>query len=576
MSNLEQGTRTTPQDELIGQLVAGKYRVLQMLAHGGMGRVYKGIQEPLGRPVAVKVMAPLSAREDRAAVYQGRFFREASICSRLSHPNTVVIHDYGVQEDGTYYLVMEYLEGRTLRQAILQDGPFDAQRTVHVARQISGSLMDAHQAGVIHRDLKPPNVLMVPRGGDPDFVKVVDFGLVKALDAGGDDGEELTGEGVFVGSPVYMAPEQFFERQTDQRSEIYALGVIMYEMLVGQPPFPRQGTTTTQDVIVQHMSRPVPPLAEACRHHVVPPQIEALILRCLAKRPDERPQSMEEVHEILHNFEISILSGRMGQMTRESSVGLPSYPRGYPGERGGEYSGDFGPEATPPQSMHMTGDRSIPRGMMVAPPYDRPSREWPSREMSAEMMQASPARAGLWIMLGVGLGVLILAVGLVAWWVGQSGNSAQSGGATVASTPAATAGAEAAPMVRLRFQSKPSGATVRVGERILGETPLDLQLPMEALGEGTARFVLEREGYVPRTLTVTPVPGGEHRLEAELQAEGAGEEAPPASAAMEETPTRRGATPARRGGRPPGGNKAGDGGGKTGGGTSPMDIKMER
>src|SRR5688572_10611153 len=226
---------TQGPDPLIGRTINERYRIVGTIARGGMGKVYRAEQQPLGRLVALKVLNP-NYTGDNDPEFHKRFFLEASIASKLTHPNTVTIFDYGKTDDEVFYIAMELLEGRTLHRALREEGPFPPDRAMHIARQVCRSLREAHTLGVIHRDLKPANVYLVQHGDENDFVKVLDFGLVKNLD---EKGEELTQTGLFMGSPKYMSPEQIRGERVDSRVDVYALGVMMYEMLTGKVPFDR-------------------------------------------------------------------------------------------------------------------------------------------------------------------------------------------------------------------------------------------------------------------------------------------------------------------------------------------------
>ena len=273
-----------PLDPMIGQTINERFRITGLLAKGGMGKVYRAEQAPLGRICAIKVLTARSTSEQDAD-FQRRFFNEASICARLTHPNTVTIFDYGRTDDNVYWMAMEYLEGRTLSRALREEGPFDAARATHIARQICRSLREAHTLGVIHRDLKPANIYLVEHGDERDMVKVLDFGLVKNIEAEAD--EDVTQAGIFMGSPKYMAPEQIRGEHVDARTDVYALGVILYEMVSGKVPFDRANQV---DILLAHTAQPVPPLAAD-----VDPTIASIIMRCLEKAPEARFVSMDEV-----------------------------------------------------------------------------------------------------------------------------------------------------------------------------------------------------------------------------------------------------------------------------------------
>ncbi|RYG64255.1 serine/threonine protein kinase, partial [bacterium] len=283
------------KDPLLGATLEGRFVIDAYLARGGMGRIYRGRQLPLGRVCAVKVLHP-ALQDDQRLDFHQRFFLEASTAAKLTHPNTVTIFDYGTTKDGLYYMVMEYLDGRTLRVAITKESPFSEERTLHVARQICRSLREAHGIGVIHRDLKPANIFLLEHGDETDVVKVLDFGLVKNMTSGGD--EPQTATGVCMGSPKYMAPEQITGAPVDGRTDVYALGVLMYEMLTGHVPFDRGNGMST---IMAHVNDEVPSLRQARAHAGLDlsAELEHVVMRCLAKEREQRFGSMDEVLQAL-------------------------------------------------------------------------------------------------------------------------------------------------------------------------------------------------------------------------------------------------------------------------------------
>jgi serine/threonine-protein kinase len=276
-------------DPLIGRVINEKFKVLGFIAKGGMGKVYRAEQAPLGRVCALKVLnANYTGEHDPE--FHKRFFLEASLTAKLRHPNTVTIFDYGQTTDGVYYMAMEYLEGYTLHRAIRQVGHLPEERTAHIARQICRSLREAHSLGVVHRDLKPANVYLLEHGDEPDYVKVLDFGLVK--DVQNSDAEELTQAGLFMGSPKYMAPEQIQGGTVDARTDIYALGIMMYEMMTGKVPF---DAPKSLDILMAHVRDEVPPLKKTNPTIRVTQPMEEAIFRCMAKDPKDRFRSMDEV-----------------------------------------------------------------------------------------------------------------------------------------------------------------------------------------------------------------------------------------------------------------------------------------
>jgi hypothetical protein len=276
-------------DPLVGRIFNERYKVLALIARGGMGKVYRAEQSPLGRVVALKVLNPTYSG-DHDPEFHKRFFLEASMTAKLRHPNTVMVFDYGRTEDNIYYMAMEYLEGHTLHRAIRQAGHFSEERTAHVARQICRSLREAHSVGVVHRDLKPANIYLLEHGDEPDFVKVLDFGLVKNV--ADKDGEELTKAGLFMGSPKYMAPEQIQGGTVDARTDVYALGVIMYEMIAGKVPFDQ---ANNMQLLMAHVNDEPPPIRKTNPAAKLSTSMEETIARAMSKSPQDRFRSMDEV-----------------------------------------------------------------------------------------------------------------------------------------------------------------------------------------------------------------------------------------------------------------------------------------
>lgn len=274
---------TDTSDPLIGRTLDDKYRLDSRLGEGGMGTVYQGTHLLIDRPVAVKV---LNSRfvEDEAA--QERFRREARAAGRLRHTNAVAVTDFGRTSDGLFYIVMELLEGRSLRDVLAREAPLDTARAVSLMLQIAAAVAAAHEEGVIHRDLKPGNIFVVQRSHAPTIIKVLDFGIAKLASEAGDglDQKPLTQTGVMIGTPRYMSPEQCDGAELTPAADVYSLGIILYEMLTGTTPFTGP---TPLSVALKHSSElPRPP-----REFVtsIPPEIETLVLHALEKRPEERP-----------------------------------------------------------------------------------------------------------------------------------------------------------------------------------------------------------------------------------------------------------------------------------------------
>jgi len=257
----------------------GQYRLGRLLGAGGMGEVYLAEHQLLKRPCAVKLIRPGEATDPRALE---RFEREVRLTATLSHPNIVDVYDYGRAEDGTYYYVMEYLPGLSLEDLVELYGPLPPGRVVYLLRQVCQALSVAHAAGLIHRDIKPSNVIAARRSGMDDVAKLLDFGLV--LPRAGSPMPHLTGEGQVLGTPLFMSPEQVTNsRPLDVRSDIYSLGAVAYVLLTGKPPF---DAATAIEAIVAHARDPVVPPSQI--RDQVPADLDAVVLRCLAKDPTER------------------------------------------------------------------------------------------------------------------------------------------------------------------------------------------------------------------------------------------------------------------------------------------------
>ncbi len=274
-----------PVDPLIGKVVDRRYRVLSRLGEGGMGSVYRALQTSTRREVALKVIRGTLASEGTR-----RFMLEAQTTSALRNVHTVTIYDFGQDRDGTLYLAMELLEGVTLDAALLRDGPFRWQRALHICAQVAESLDEAHSKGIIHRDLKPANIFLTHMGDDRDFVKVLDFGIAKITSAAMDT--NLTGTGMVLGTPRYIAPEQARGERIDSRADIYSLGVILFELLTGKPPFDADQPLS---LMMKHCQDPVPPLRKMNPEVAVPIRVEDMVYAMLAKEPDGRPKSAAEV-----------------------------------------------------------------------------------------------------------------------------------------------------------------------------------------------------------------------------------------------------------------------------------------
>ncbi|MCA1616052.1 MAG: protein kinase [Acidobacteria bacterium] len=281
------------KDALVGRTLADKYRVEERISEGGMGTVYRGTHILMEKAVAIKVLHPSLAADEKIVA---RFTREARAASRISHPHALTVTDFGENEDGIVFLVMEYLRGQTLKQIVRAGGPMELERVVGIARQIAGALDAAHAEGVVHRDLKSDNIMLCDTGGTGgDWAKVLDFGIAKIQEPEGGHDAELTAPNLIIGTPQYMSPEQCSNVSgIDYRSDIYSLGIILFEMLAGHVPFTGDSAT---GIMLKHVQEQPPSLL--AERDDVPEAVGAVIARALAKLPEHRQQSAGELSEAL-------------------------------------------------------------------------------------------------------------------------------------------------------------------------------------------------------------------------------------------------------------------------------------
>jgi eukaryotic-like serine/threonine-protein kinase len=280
----------------------GSYRLGELLGRGGMGEVYRATHRMLARPAAIKLIRPevLSEHSGESAVLAvTRFRREAEAAANLRSPHTVELYDFGVTEDGTLYFVMELLQGMDLETLVQREGPLPAKRVIHILRQVCESLEEAHSNGLVHRDIKPANIHVGRLGLRQDFVKVLDFGLVKSV--GGLPGEDSMGTaaGLTPGTPAYMAPEIALGGEVDGRADLYALGCVAYYLLTGRLVF--EGTASFH-VIAKHIQEPPIPPSQRTELEI-DPALDRVVLSCLAKKPEDRPQSAAELDRELQEIE---------------------------------------------------------------------------------------------------------------------------------------------------------------------------------------------------------------------------------------------------------------------------------
>ncbi len=356
------------EDWLVGKVIADRYRVERVLGEGGMGRVYEVSDTTFHRRLVLKTLLP--GLTDDKTVWP-RFLREARAAADLGSPHIVAVQDFGDLDDGRSYYVMELADGVTL-DAVLDeaDGPLPLARALHIARGVAHALEAAHAAKVVHRDLKPDNVLLVVEHGQTDFVKIVDFGLALMMNAA----VRITGRGELVGSPYYMSPEQCADEAIDGRADIYALGVILFEMLSLE--LPHDGDSMVK--VLQSKLREAPPSPND-KGADVPPDVEAVVLKCLARSPADRFASAAALGSAL-----DALIAEHGDAP--VAAGVPRFRA---------------PTSTPP----------IPA---AAPPASAPGSTAPPEPIRESPAPPPPSAGRAAILLGIFVAAAALA-GLLAW-----------------------------------------------------------------------------------------------------------------------------------------------------------------
>ncbi len=288
--------------DLVGREFLGRYRLLEQVGEGGMSVVYRAQHLKMDSIVAVKVLSRKLMQDEEQV---RSFNKEAFACSRLRHPNTIKVFDFGESSDGFLFLVMEFLEGETLGDLLRREGRLERSRALHIARQICKSLAEAHSVGIVHRDMKPENVFITEVYGEKDYAKVLDFGIAKILDVELRDDGAQSGGGRFWGSPLYLSPEQFLDKPVGPSSDLYSLGCVIYEMLVGVPPFVSKKAL---DVVMAHIESDPRAPSELAPDLNFEPALDKLVLDLLAKDPAERPKTAEQLQRALDDLEMAVVT----------------------------------------------------------------------------------------------------------------------------------------------------------------------------------------------------------------------------------------------------------------------------
>jgi serine/threonine protein kinase len=446
-------------DPYIGQTVKGTYFIQRRVGGGGMGDVYKAVHVALDKPVALKLLKK-SLLADATLVQ--RFYREARAASKLRHPNVISVTDFGQTEDGTLFMAMEYLAGKSLARMIADDQPLSEKRIVPIGAQVLAALAEAHAAGILHRDLKPENVMVESRRDEPDSVKVLDFGIAKIQTAEADADKtqtELTQAGLVCGTPGYMSPEQWREETLDARSDLYATGVLLYEMLTGRLPF--EAATPLELVRKQLAERPQPPSARRA-DRAVSDDLERLVMRALSPDRKDRPASAEEMRSDLLSCVLlptPEAPGDAGDGDGNETVSLPRppvrrvpspppSPRRTPGQ-------GTGPRIPPQQTRAPTPPKEKrPRNTALHRPAATPSRAKQPHAMdvsaeAATIPSLKPQRLNLVAAVIAGAVALAIALGIAQWFRGDSAPSPDAG---PAATPSPTPQPTLAPWLSSRLE----------------------------------------------------------------------------------------------------------------------------
>jgi eukaryotic-like serine/threonine-protein kinase len=486
-------------DPLIGRVINGRFKIVSVIARGGMGKVYKAEQSPLGRLCALKVLSP-KYEGDRDPEFHKRFFLEASTAAKLTHANTVTIFDYGQDGDDLYFIAMEYIEGRTLHRALREEGPLDEIRTAHIAGQICRSLREAHGLGVVHRDLKPGNILLADRADERDVVKVLDFGLVKDVTG---EAEDLTQAGLFMGSPKYMAPEQILGGEITARTDVYSLGVMMYEMLTGKVPFDRGASVGT---LMAHVNDPLPPMRQVNPKLQASPTMENIVNRCLEKEPNKRFNSMKDLLNALKRVgnEDGMLTDThesmpMARIEGPSSITSSDSLLSPPSFSGAQQISESG---RIPGMAHPSVSETLSSGHAPVTDTDLAAVNGPNKGRTYVWGGVAVAVA-----LGIGLVVVLSTGGKPQLPTepaqGSGSTSAPAQSATPAPTPSQTAAAAVTqaptvvvPFIRqVRIESEPGGASVFEGDtQLCTTTPCELTWKDDA-ARAEHKLEIRKKGY---------------------------------------------------------------------------------
>ena len=401
-----------------GTVIRGKYRILNKVGQGGMGAVYKALHLAFDEVRALKVISGELMRDD---LFVKRFKHEAVITRKLQHPNAVRVDDIDEAEDGRPYIVMEFIEGRSLKKLIQEEGPLPASRICPIIKQSAAALEAAHQLGMVHRDIKPENIVLVETL-QGEQAKVLDFGIAKVKEArmGGTAGMTLTGTGVVIGTPQYMSPEQAMGKRGDEldgRSDIYSLGIVMYQMLTAELPFRAE---TTMEMLLAHMQRAPTPIQTSHPELKIPEALSNLVMKCLEKKRELRPASAKALIEEIEHVEKQPGRAVPSQTLRQTIVAsadmlqvpappVPSPAARPPVARPLVEQPNVEPLAPPPHLAPKPAPKPIPPPAPVRPPAPAPAPLQVPAHMPGPSSSPVPRRESRW---GLWAAVAILVIGL--------------------------------------------------------------------------------------------------------------------------------------------------------------------
>lgn len=463
---------STPDDDLIGQLLADRYRVEALLGTGAMGAVYRAEHVHMKKLVALKVLHREMTHDPQVV---SRFEREAVAAGRIEHPNVATAKDFGKLEDGSFYLVLEYVQGALLRVA-LRGGPLPPARAVAIAKQIADALGAAHDAGIVHRDLKPENVMLVPQAEGGDLVKVLDFGIAK-ISSGELEGQALTKVGAVFGTPEYMAPEQASGQVVDHRVDLYALGVMLYEMLAGRAPFEADDmiAVLTQQLVAE----PAPLPAHVDR------ELAALVHKQLAKLPQDRSQSAAELGAALDALQrrFGPPSGVQHAAPVPSDAALTSNPTRVDGPS----LGNARTEPPPPSAVGPATQRSGAVATVPAQAGSTPTALARGAQELRKTVRIAGTDVPAWVLVVVVFGLIAIG-GVVLFTSAISGMRMARASATAQAKEGAAAGDEdaIAALERVKDPSAEQLVALASGRVVRGELGLAIATYRRAIAADAA------------------------------------------------------------------------------------------